>query len=253
MSRNNMNYLKGAEKFYDLFGEKDDIEFYLSLAKQYGNTALELGVGTARLAIHLAKAGVETWGIDTSQYMLNAAKAKIEKLDPKTQRLLHLKLGNAITFKLPTKFGLIYFPSCSYDHILDINDQKAVLRNVKDHLSPNGAFVFDLYLVSEIKADKGWFVQRKELDETNYVIRNGFHVTNPETRSISLNIWYELYNNGLMLERYHENSIVYVHDIEGIRNLLRNARFEIIHEYGDYHGKPFKEGDGLIIFVLQPK
>jgi SAM-dependent methyltransferase len=248
-----MNYLEGAEKFYDLFGEKDDVEFYVSQAKHYGNSALELGVGTARLAIRLAKAGVEVWGIDTSQYMLNAARIKIEKLDLKTQNLLHLKLDNAVTFKFPTKFDLIYFPSCSFDHILDINDQRNVLRNVKDHLASNGAFVFDLYLISEIKADKGWFVQRKELDKTKYVIRSGFHVNHPETRTMCLNMWYEVYNNGRMLERYHEGSNVYVHDVEGVRNLLKDARFDILHEYSDYRGKPFKEGDGLIVFVVQPK
>ena len=96
-------------------------------------------------------------------------------------------------------------------------------------------------------------MQRKELDKTKYVIRSGFHVTYPETRTMCLNMWYEVYNNGRMLERYHEGSNVYVHDVEGARNLLKDARFETLHEYSDYRGKPYKEGDGLIVFVVQPK
>jgi hypothetical protein len=44
-----MSYREGAEKFYDLFGAKDDAPFYIELAHVYGNKALELGVGTARL------------------------------------------------------------------------------------------------------------------------------------------------------------------------------------------------------------
>jgi hypothetical protein len=39
-----MNYLEGAEKFYDLFGEKDDVDFYLSVAKKYGPKALEITI-----------------------------------------------------------------------------------------------------------------------------------------------------------------------------------------------------------------
>jgi len=49
-----MTYREGAEKYYDLFGEKQDVGFYLDLAREQGGKALELGVGTARLAIQLA-------------------------------------------------------------------------------------------------------------------------------------------------------------------------------------------------------
>jgi len=54
-----MTYRSGAEKFYDLFGAKDDVAFYIELAHEHGNRALELGVGTARLAIELAKERIE--------------------------------------------------------------------------------------------------------------------------------------------------------------------------------------------------
>ena len=51
---------EGTERYYDLFGVKDDAPFYIDLAHRHGDKALELGVGTARLAIQLARAGVET-------------------------------------------------------------------------------------------------------------------------------------------------------------------------------------------------
>ena len=53
-----MSYREGDEKFYDQFGAKDDAPF-LNLAHGHGDNALELGVGTARLAIQLARVGVE--------------------------------------------------------------------------------------------------------------------------------------------------------------------------------------------------
>ena len=46
-----------AAKFYDLFGSKSDLEFYKEVALQSGNKALELGVGTGRLAIPLLNLG----------------------------------------------------------------------------------------------------------------------------------------------------------------------------------------------------
>ncbi len=72
-----MSYQKGAMKFYDLFGEKEDASFYISLARKHGKKALELGVGTARLAIQLARSGSEVWGIDNSIYMLKVAEKKL--------------------------------------------------------------------------------------------------------------------------------------------------------------------------------
>jgi len=247
------SYQEGAERFYDLFGEKDDVEFYVEQAKRNGGKALELGVGTARLAIQLARAGVETWGIDTSQHMLNAAEKNIAEEDPETQARLHMVLGNAVDFRLPQKFDMICFPSCSFDHILDSEDQRAALFNIKKHLAPGGHYVFDLYLVKELKADRGWFVQRKELEDGTKVIRSGYHVTKPEQRLMSLDMWYDHVEDGRVTERFHEGSDVYVHDVEGVRALLDETGFEVVEMYGDHHGEPYEEGGGLMVFVTRLK
>jgi ubiquinone/menaquinone biosynthesis C-methylase UbiE len=68
-----------AAKFYDLFGSKDDLEFYKELALHSGGEALELGVGTARVAIALAKVGVTVVGIDNSVHMLRVAREELAK------------------------------------------------------------------------------------------------------------------------------------------------------------------------------
>ena len=73
-----MNY-GPASRYYDLFESKDDIEFYRELAVKHGRRALELGAGTGRVAIELAKAGVTVWGIDNSKYMLKVARQKLKK------------------------------------------------------------------------------------------------------------------------------------------------------------------------------
>lgn len=243
------SYKEGAERFYDLFGEKDDIDFYVGQAKTCGGKALELGVGTARLAIHLARAGVKTWGVEPSQHMLNAARKNIAEEDAETQSRLHMVHGDASGFRLPERFGLIYFPSCSFDHILDPVEQKAALVNIMNHLAPDGRYVFDLYLVEELKADSGWFVQRRRLPDGSMVVRSGYHVTNPETRRMSLDMWYDHVVDGRVSERFFEGSEVYVHDVEGMRQLLDEAGFEIIEEYGNHHGKPYENKDAMIVFV----
>lgn len=52
-----MNY-GSASQYYDLFASNVDINFYKELSVKQGKKALELGVGTGRVAIKLARAGV---------------------------------------------------------------------------------------------------------------------------------------------------------------------------------------------------
>lgn len=248
MSR--LNYLEGAEKFYDLFGEKEDVDFYVKLAERYDGKALELGVGTARLAVQLARRGVDTWGIDSSEHMLRAAERKASQLDPEIRDRLHLLRADVRYFDLGTEFKLIYFPSGSFDHLLTREDQLKALRNVRRHLSPGGVYVFDVYL-SPIREDKGWFVQRRRLEDVGLVVRVGYHVTRPDDRLMTLDIWYELYEEGRMLERYHEGSEVYLHDVDGIEGLLEEAGFEIKEMYGNHEFSPFTEDSEVVVIVAE--
>ena len=185
--------------------------------------------------------------------MLKAAEVNVSKESPEVKARLHLSMGNAVDFTLPQRFNMVYFPSCSFDHILDPAQQRAALRNIRRHLAPGGCYVFDLYLVRELKVDRGWFVQRKTLDDGSTVVRSGYHITKPAKRLMSLDMWYDLVVDGRVTERFYEGSEVYIHDAEGVRGLLRETGYEVVKEYGDYYGKPYEDGGNLIVFVTLPK
>jgi len=236
-------------KFYDLFGEKEDTLFYISLAKKYGRKALELGVGTARLAIQLARSGIDVWGIDNSRYMLKAAKEKISRLPKEVSKRIRLKYADVRNFNLNEKFDLIYFPSFSFDHLLSYDDQCHALNSIRNHLALRGAYVFDLAQVSSNQDKDSWFVQHKQLDDSQTVIRIGFRRVKPQKNLISIHLWYELYEDGLLLERYHEGGDVYIHSIESIKQLLINNGFEITALYGSYDWKPFTKSSNLMVIV----
>jgi len=247
-----MAYREGAEKYYDLFGEKQDVGFYLDLAKDQGGKALELGVGTARLAIQLARAAVEVWGIDNSPQMLRAAKAKLVKEKPDVRSRVHLEQADVREFSLSERFGLVYFPSFSFDHLVTRNDQVSTLRCVLRHLALDGVFAFDLAHVSKIEAGSGWFVERKALDDRRTVVRLSFHKTNAEKRLMSMDLWYELYEKGRMLERYHEGGEVYIHDPDSVKRLLVENGFEIAEWYGGHEKERFTDSSKMMVIVARP-
>ncbi len=135
----------GAElaELFDLdYGDfEDDLPFYQGLARRCERPLLELGAGTGRVALRLARAGFEVWGIDISEAMLARArfKAARERLDR-----LHLSLGDMRDFALVQSFDLVYAAFGTFHHLLTPEDQLSCLRCAARHLAPGGLFVCDL-------------------------------------------------------------------------------------------------------------
>jgi ubiquinone/menaquinone biosynthesis C-methylase UbiE len=248
-----MTYREGAEKYYDLFGAKDDETFYIDLAKEHGGKALELGVGTARLAIQLAREGVETYGVDSSFHMLKAAKVNLKREPQEVKDRIHLEHVDIKDFQLDEKFGLIYFPSYSFDHLQVRDDQLRALRNIRRHLAPGGAYAFDLAHIPQLREDSGWFVQRKPLNSHSEVVRTGYHETHLERRLMTVNLWYEHYYDGKMTERYFESGEVYIHTPENIRTLLEETNFHVEAWYGGHDRRPFVDNSPMMVIVVRPK
>ena len=162
---------------------------------------------------------------------------------------MHLELADVRDFNLGGAFGLVYFPSFSFDHLLERIDQIRALEAIRKHIAPGGVYAFDLAHVSDLKDDSGWFVQRKPLDEHRTVVRTGFHRTSPERRIMSVDLWYELFEDGRMVERYFEGRDVYVHTPNGIRQLLQETGFEVEDWYGG-HGKQEFTGESRMMLVV---
>ena len=128
-------------ELYDLdCGEfADDLPFYENLARRGDGPVLELGTGTGRAAIPLARAGFDVWGIDSSEAMLDRARGKAgDGENP------HFISGDMRDFHLDRTFDLIFAGLGAFHHLLTSNDQLACLRCVAEHLAPNGLFVCDL-------------------------------------------------------------------------------------------------------------
>ena len=110
----------------------------------------------------------------------------------------------------------------------------------------------DLAHVPELKDDSGWFVQKRPLDGDRMVVRTGHHKTRPEEQIMTVSLWYELYEDGRMLERYFDGSDVYVHSPEGIRGLLEETGYEIEAWHGGHDGQAFTSESTMMVIVARP-
>ncbi|MGC0339894.1 class I SAM-dependent DNA methyltransferase [Streptomyces sp. SLBN-8D4] len=100
--------------------------------------ALELGVGTGRIALPLARLGVEVHGIELSRAMADRLRAK------PGGEAVGVTIGNFATARAPGTFSVAYLV---FNTIMNLTTQDAQVdcfRNVAAHLEPGGTFVVEV-------------------------------------------------------------------------------------------------------------
>ena len=129
-------------EFYDLiYQDEGDMEFYVSEALKVDGKVLEIGCGTGRIYLELLDAGVDAYGIDISESMLDKLEEKAEDWDLDTK----VSRANMQDFDLDEKFSLIIIPFRSFLHNLTIEDQLSTLEAIYEHLESDGKLILNFY------------------------------------------------------------------------------------------------------------
>ncbi|NMB75690.1 MAG: class I SAM-dependent methyltransferase [Myxococcales bacterium] len=116
-----------------------DVGFYLSRARAAAGRVLELGCGTGRVLLPLARAGLPIDGLDSSEPMLEA----LRRVGPPSSTRLHL--ADMRDFELPESYRLVIAPLNALMHLLCDDDLRACLRCVRRCLAPGGRLLFDVH------------------------------------------------------------------------------------------------------------
>ncbi|HET7760561.1 MAG TPA: methyltransferase domain-containing protein [Gaiellaceae bacterium] len=124
----------------------EDVEFYVEEAKQAGPPVVELGVGTGRIAVPTAAAGIRVIGVDSSPGMLEVCREHAELAG--VGGLLDLRLGEIEAPPVDERVGLVTCPFRSFLHLLGDESRLRALRAARELLVPGGRFVFDVFAPS---------------------------------------------------------------------------------------------------------
>jgi SAM-dependent methyltransferase len=153
------------------------VDFLVERAR--GGAALELGVGTGRVAVPLAQRGVPMHGIDLSEAMVARLKAK-----PGAEEIA-VTIGDFATTKVDGRFTLAYLVCNTIMNLTTQEAQVACFQNVSAHLEPGGCFVIEVVLPD---------LQRLPFGETFRLFDvSGAHVGIDE---------YDVVNQGLISHHY---------------------------------------------------
>ena len=149
--------------FYDPWSRSvtEDVGFYVDEALASGGPVVELAVGTGRIAVPIAKAGIAVIGVDASPGMLAMARAAAAEAD--VAQLVDLRLGDLREPPVTERVPLVICPFRSLLHMETEDEKLRALRAARSLLEPGGSFVFDVFSPSrqDIEETDGRWLERE--------------------------------------------------------------------------------------------
>ena len=112
------------------------VDFLVDLCSE--GTALELGIGTGRIALPLAQRGIHVHGIDLSEAMVAKLRAK-----PGASNI-GVTVGDFATTTVEKRFSVAYLVFNTIMNLTTQDEQVACFQNVAAHLQPGGRFVIEV-------------------------------------------------------------------------------------------------------------
>ena len=129
-------YDESSADLFDPAAVDPVVDFLVDLAGDGG--ALELGIGTGRIALPLMERGVRVHGIDLSKAMVARLRAK------PSAEAIDVTIGDFATTTVEGTFSVAYLAFNTIMNLTTQDEQVACFRNVAAHLEPSGCFVIEV-------------------------------------------------------------------------------------------------------------
>lgn len=147
-----------ADVYDDWYSEVDPQMLEMLARLSGGGRALELGIGTGRVAIPLAARGMKMYGIDSSPAMLEKLRTKPGSED------IQLHQGSFVSIPFQEKFDLIFVVFSTFYGLLTQDEQIQCFKNVAAHLNSKGMFVIEAFVPDLTRYQGGQSVRAVQLE-----------------------------------------------------------------------------------------
>jgi SAM-dependent methyltransferase len=254
---------------YDARGSIDerstrgDVAFLVRLLKPKDGPVLELGCGTGRVTIALARERFKVTGLDIARPMLARAREKTATEQNTVQRRLRWVEGDMTAFDLGEQFQAVVLMFRSFQMLLTPDDERACLLCAFQHLRPGGRLVVNIFdpllegLAPGPMEIAGLFGTRGTARDAV----SGNAVDVEVVSHINHTLDQQLEETWRFIERDDDDHVVRVEEEVlrmrwlyrwEMRYLLELCGFEIEAEYSDYTGAPPAYGKEQIWVARRP-
>ena len=251
-----------SAKYYDdayaSVAELIDLPFYLELARKIGGPVLEMGCGTGRVLLPIARAGIEIHGLDASPAMLEVLRAHIAREPAEVQHRVTVHEGDMRTFRAPQKYALVTVPFRPMQHMYTVPDQLAALKTAAFHLRAGGIFAFDVFFpkfegvlakAGEEQLELEWkpaappgrmirrYLRRETLDKLN--------------QNFTATFIYRSYDGEALVHEETAPLKMAYYTYPQLKALFLLAGLEVVEEYGSFAKTPLDNDATDMVFVLK--
>jgi len=252
------HYADAALYDYEYRRRRADVTFYREIAKRRlrgPGRILELGAGSGRVTIPLARDGHQVVALDQSPAMLARLRDRVAALPAAARGRIEPVQADLRTFRVKRRFPLVIAAFNVLEHLYTRGEVDACLRRVAEHLEPGGAFVFDVQM-----PDLAWLVRdpTKRWAKTRFTDpttgRATFYSTNHDYDPVSQIVLIRLYYDpvdGKGPGRVVKLSQRKFFPAE-LEALIAHAGLRLVGRYGDFSFGPLEAVSESQVLVCEP-
>lgn len=249
-------------KYYDgAYAAKSDLldlPFYIDLARKIGGPVLEMGCGTGRVLLPIARVGIEIHGLDNSAPMLDILRQHVagEAIEVRQRIVIHE--GDMRNFRGQSKYPLVTIPFRPMQHMYTVADQVSVLHTAAFHLQDKGFLAFDVFFPKLGLMDAGIGEEKFEMEwpdvsHPGRMVRRYFRKNSVDKikQVFNFTFIYRSYEGEVLvleeMELFQLGYYTYPH----LKALFQIAGLETVEEYGSFTKAPLNNDATDMIFLLK--
>ena len=242
-------------RFYDRANADltEDLPFWLGLASERSGPVLELGCGSGRVLLQLAREGHRAVGVDNSVAMLARAQARLAQRADLGQRVTLIE-QDLRSLALEEQFPLAIMPLNTFAHLLSYDDQRLCLTRVREHLGPGGWLALDVPNAAEVYSagTGGLALERTMRDEAGGELMEFSMLSLDRAAQLGHITWIydEVARDGAVRRTRIPMTLRYTFPAE-MRALLELAGLRLVNLFGGYQREPFEEGSPRMLVLAE--
>lgn len=238
-----------VSEYYDYLiseGDRPDIKFYVDAALESEGPVLEIGCGTGRVLLPIAREGIAITGIDLSPFMLERCRRRLEAETEIVRSKVKLVQADMRDFHFEGRFMLVTIPYRPFQHLPTVDDQLSCLRSVHHHLTDKGRFILEVFnpsipwLAADNTGREMSPEPQVELPDGRKVIRRHKIVAKDYSNQINYMemIYYVTHPDGRQERLVHAFPMRYLYRYEA-EHLLYRCGLKVLDVYGDFKKSPY--------------
>jgi SAM-dependent methyltransferase len=241
------------------YRDRPDVDFFVEAAVQASGPVLEIGCGTGRVLVPIARAGVDIVGLDLSPHMLAVCRQRLQRESAAVQSKARLVQADMRDFDLSRTFRLITLPFRPFQHLVSVGDQRSCLDTIRRHLDENGRLILDLFnpsldaLASRREGQEIGEEPESSTADGRRIVRRHKIVAHDRFNQINHVeiLYYITHPDGREEHLVHSFAMRYLFRFEA-EHLLARCGFEVEQLYADFDKNPYgSKYPGDLIFVAR--